>query len=169
MLILGVLAERPMHGYEIQQWMKDSRTDLWAGVRPGSLYHALKQLDAEGLIKVKNVISQGERGRTIYQITRNGRTELRSLVTDGWARLPNSYPVDLYTLVTFSRSLPAADVREYADALREYVLQTLEEWNSGGEQKLVATNNDPLIAAMIKNGRAHLKADAELLRTIAEQ
>jgi DNA-binding PadR family transcriptional regulator len=169
MLILGVLAERPMHGYEIQQWMKDSRTDIWAGVRPGSLYHALKQLDAEDLIKVKNVISQGERSRTIYQITGNGRTELRSLVTDGWARLPNSYPVDLYTLVTFSRSLPAVDVREYAGALREYVLQTLEEWNSGGERKLVATNNDPLIAAMIKNGRAHLKADAELLRTIAEQ
>jgi DNA-binding PadR family transcriptional regulator len=169
MLILGVLAERPMHGYEIQQWMSGSRTDLWADVKPGSLYHALKQLDAEGLIRVAEVISQGERSRTVYRITRAGRAELRSLITKGWARPPSSYPADLYTLVTFSRALPRTAVRAYAVALREQVLQTLEEWRTGGQRKLAATSNDPLIAAMIKNGEAHLAADADLLAAIAER
>jgi DNA-binding PadR family transcriptional regulator len=168
MLILGVLAERPMHGYDIQQWMTDSRTDIWAGVRPGSLYHALKQLNAEGLIEVKDVISQGERSRTVYQITAAGRTELRSLVTDGWGRLPTSYPTDLYTLVTFSRVLPGPTTSAYAAALREQLLRALEEWNTGGQRKLTSTDDDPLIAAMIANGEAHLAADAELLREIAE-
>lgn len=167
MLILGVLAEQAMHGYEIQQWMKETRTDLWADVKPGSLYHALKQLHAEGLITVADTLSQGERTRTVYRITKAGRAELTEILTRGWTRLPRSYPTDLYTLITFSGSIPPDVVRDYAAALREQLSIALEEWNTGSDTKLEATNHDPLIAAMIKNGQAHLAADAELLRTIS--
>lgn len=169
MFVLGVLSERPMHGYEIHRWMTDSRTDLWADVKPGSLYHALRQLDAEGLIEVVEVATRGDRRRTVYGITPAGRRELRTLVRNGWERAPRSYPPDLYALITFSAELPRDEIRARAAALRGEVLRALETWTAGGQEKLAATGNDPVIGAMIRNGVAHLTADAELLEHLATQ
>jgi DNA-binding PadR family transcriptional regulator len=36
---LGLLLRRPMSGYEVQRILMLDRTDLWAGVLPGSIYH----------------------------------------------------------------------------------------------------------------------------------
>lgn len=168
LLVLGVLAERPMHGYEIQQWMARSRTDVWADVKPGSLYHALRQLESEQLIRVVDVFAQGMRARTVYGITPAGRRELEALVENGWQQLPRTYPTDLYTLITFSRLLPRRELRRRATELRRRLLRTLESWTTGGDEKLAATGHDPLIDAMIRNGIAHLQADAELLRRLAD-
>ena len=51
-LVLGLLDRAPMHGYEIQRVMKEARVDLWAGVLPGSLYHALRKMEGEGLVRI---------------------------------------------------------------------------------------------------------------------
>ena len=156
-----------MHGYEIQRWMTDSRTDLWADVKPGSLYHALRQLRAEGLIDVVEVAARGDRRRTVYGITATGRRSLRALLRKGWERVPRGYPADLYTLVTFGDRLPGDEVRAHAAALHERVLEAIDEWTAGAHDKLAATGHDPIVEAMIRNGIAHLTADAELLERLA--
>jgi DNA-binding PadR family transcriptional regulator len=167
MLILGVVADGPKHGYQIQKWMTESRTDLWADVKPGSLYHALKKLTAEGLIEPTEVIARGDRTRITYRITAAGRAELTRLLTDGWTRLPRSYPTDLYTLVTFCREWPDDQLRARAEALRDRVRDALDEWTEGTDEKLAAVDDDPRIRALIENGRAHLLADLELLTVLA--
>jgi len=51
LFVLGLLYARPRHGYEIRKWLETRRTDLWTGVLPGSIYHALKQMTKEGLVR----------------------------------------------------------------------------------------------------------------------
>lgn len=44
LLVLGLLEEHPMSGYDIQQKISMADAERWGGVLVGSIYHALKKL-----------------------------------------------------------------------------------------------------------------------------
>ena len=69
-LILGALAERPMHGYEVIQALEAKSRGLW---RPsaGSIYPTLQLLSDEGLVSSEEVD-----GRRVYTLTDEGRKAL---------------------------------------------------------------------------------------------
>ncbi|GAA3214483.1 PadR family transcriptional regulator [Dactylosporangium siamense] len=79
MLVLTVLADGPRHGYTINAAIEDL-TGRKLG--PGSLYGALARLEARGLIRPADDVSQSpsqpqERHRTM-RITDTGRATLRA-------------------------------------------------------------------------------------------
>ncbi|MGW0181486.1 PadR family transcriptional regulator [Nocardia sp. NPDC003345] len=80
--ILLLLTERPMHGYELIQRIRERSDDLWRP-SPGSIYPALSQLEDEGLITIEKVA-----GRKTAQLTETGNahvTEHRDELGDPWA------------------------------------------------------------------------------------
>ncbi|HEY1222919.1 MAG TPA: PadR family transcriptional regulator [Acidimicrobiales bacterium] len=68
--ILALLAERPMHGYEMMQELADRTKGIWRP-SPGSLYPALQLLEDQGLVQ-----SETEDGRRQFTLTEKGRIEL---------------------------------------------------------------------------------------------
>ncbi len=68
--VLSLLAERPMHGYEMMQELADRTKGLWRP-SPGSLYPALQLLEDQGF-----VLSETSEGRRQYTLTDQGRAEL---------------------------------------------------------------------------------------------
>lgn len=69
-----------MHGHQIRRAAQVDRTELWADVKPGSLYAALHRLAAEGVIEVVRTEQDGNLpARTVYAITAEGRSELAAL------------------------------------------------------------------------------------------
>ena len=67
--ILALLAERPMHGYEMIQELEARTGGVWRP-SPGSVYPTLQLLEDEGLIAGE----EGE-GRRRFTLTDSGRTE----------------------------------------------------------------------------------------------
>jgi DNA-binding PadR family transcriptional regulator len=67
--ILALLAERPMHGYEMIQELATRTNGMWQP-SPGSIYPALQLLEDEGLIA-----SQQTEGKRLYSLTDAGRAE----------------------------------------------------------------------------------------------
>ncbi|HEX3591657.1 MAG TPA: PadR family transcriptional regulator [Pseudonocardiaceae bacterium] len=67
--VLILLAERPMHGYEIIQQISE-RSRGWWRPSPGSVYPTLQLLADEGL-----VTTDQESGKRLYSLTDEGRTE----------------------------------------------------------------------------------------------
>jgi DNA-binding PadR family transcriptional regulator len=65
--ILALLAEKPMHGYEMIQEL-DSRTGGFWRPSPGSVYPTLQLLEDEGLI-----VSEPVEGRKRFTLTDKGR------------------------------------------------------------------------------------------------
>ncbi len=65
--VLALLAERPMHGYEMIQELEERSGGLW---RPsaGSIYPTLQLLEDEGLIK-----GQESDGKRRFELTDEGR------------------------------------------------------------------------------------------------
>ena len=80
-LILGLLAGRDWSAYEIAEQLGRGVTELWP--RAGrQLYNAPKRLVEEGLVAARTEAT-GERNRTIYSITDDGRAALRDWLASG--------------------------------------------------------------------------------------
>ncbi|MDB5356000.1 MAG: transcriptional regulator, PadR-like family [Phycisphaerales bacterium] len=82
-LVLQLLGERPMYGYEIATALAERSRDIFA-LGQGTLYPLLYSLEGKGLIRVAREEKSPEQGRRrrYYQLTPTGRQELEaSLVT----------------------------------------------------------------------------------------
>lgn len=77
MAALALLAERPMHPYEMYQTLIHRSEDRIVKVRPGSLYHTVARMADQGLARVTGTEREGNRPeRTTYEITERGHLAL---------------------------------------------------------------------------------------------
>ena len=73
--ILGLLRERPRHGYELKRALGD--LGFWQ-VSFGSLYPALRRLEKQGFIEA----AKGEGRRKAYHVTEPGRIRFGEMLAD---------------------------------------------------------------------------------------
>lgn len=164
--VLGLLARAPMHGYQIRKALEQSRTDTWAEVLPGSIYHALSSMERDGLVAVQQVESIGARNRSVYQITQAGRTELRRLAKEAWTGAPNPFPTRLYAAISFMGVLPrTVRVAALASAC-ERVEREIASWSEAIAGKSATLQRSAMLA--MQNARAHLELDLRLLRDLQD-
>ncbi len=117
-----------MHGYEIQQVMKRNRFDLWAGILKGSIYHSLKQLGAEGLLKARASDSGRGRVKVVYEMTARGRAELKRLLRGAWVSKARGFAAPLHAAVAFLDELPADEVLELLEVQNAQLTNQLADW-----------------------------------------
>jgi DNA-binding PadR family transcriptional regulator len=79
--ILALLAERPMHGYEMISEVADRTRGGWVP-SPGSVYPALQLLAGQGL-----VAGEADGGRRCYALTEAGRTAVAGAGPPPWAAM----------------------------------------------------------------------------------
>jgi DNA-binding PadR family transcriptional regulator len=68
--ILALLAEEPMHGYQIIQELTDRTGGVWRP-SPGSVYPTLQQLQDEELVRE----AASDSGKRVYELTDAGREQ----------------------------------------------------------------------------------------------
>src|SRR5215207_7043227 len=74
--VLGCLAERPMHPYEISTTLRSRGKEHSIKLNYGSLYTVVESLQKHGLIRSRETMREGRRPeRTVYEITGAGRLE----------------------------------------------------------------------------------------------
>src|ERR1700694_476433 len=75
--VLSLLSERDMHPYEMRRQMHLRHTDELLALKRGSLYHAINQLQRDGLIEPVLTRREGRwPERTVYSGTPDGHDEL---------------------------------------------------------------------------------------------
>jgi DNA-binding PadR family transcriptional regulator len=80
--ILKLLADRPMHGYEMIQEIAERSNDLWKP-SPGSIYPTLQLLEDEGLI----VAAQSEGSKKLFELTDDGKAAAEKIGTAPWTEI----------------------------------------------------------------------------------
>lgn len=91
MVLLGVLAERAAHGYDL----KRAHDDRFPSARPlayGQVYATLSRLERDALVELAETTRGTGPDRTVYAITDKGRAELA-----GWldaVEAPGPYPAE---------------------------------------------------------------------------
>ncbi|WP_243770304.1 PadR family transcriptional regulator [Amycolatopsis acidicola] len=74
MAVLELLHEKPMHPYEMNQLLRDRHVENRVNIKPGSLYHTVDRLLADGHLEVVETQREGRRPeRTVYALTEQGR------------------------------------------------------------------------------------------------
>ena len=113
LLVLGACRRHGrVHGYAVHRELSDWHVDTWTRVRPGSVYHALRQLTTEGKLRAVGE-EPGARGpgRAVYELTPAGESEFVMLLESALS----SFDIEeLGTGVAFMDQLP-----------REHVLRLL--------------------------------------------
>ena len=88
LLILKVVALRPLHGYGIAQRLQQLSRDV-VQVQQGSLYPALHRLENRGLLTAEWKMSETGREAKFYSLTRKGRAQLGQEQAN-WRRLTDA-------------------------------------------------------------------------------
>ena len=84
--ILGLLAQKPRHGYELHAAFSAVVGEATWDVKPAQIYTTLERLEESGLVETKSDLGEGrEPDRRIYAITRNGRDALKDWFSEGVA------------------------------------------------------------------------------------
>lgn len=128
---LGLLTEGPLHPYEMFQVLMQRREDLVVKIRPSSLYNTVAKLESLGLVRALGVDRDGNRPeRTTYEITDDGREQLRVTVARRLAVPENEYPLLPVAIAQASR-LPKDEVLQHLEHRREAVIGELAEFRNG--------------------------------------
>ena len=79
-LILKAVSWRPMHGYGIGRWIRQTTDDVLA-VQEGALYPALHRLQRKGWLDEDWGLTDTGREAKYYRLTPVGRRQLRAEIT----------------------------------------------------------------------------------------
>jgi len=93
-LLLALLAERPMHPYEAYLTLEQRHATRLVRVNAGAVYHAFERLERVGLADRVGTDRQGRRPeRTTYSITAAGSKALAGRIESLLIEDPPSYPL----------------------------------------------------------------------------
>jgi DNA-binding PadR family transcriptional regulator len=123
--ILALLAERPMHGYEIIQEIGERSGGYWR-LSPGSVYPTLQLLTDEGLLTSET----GSGSKRAYTLTDEGRTEAAKQETPPWEEvtdLLDPQEVELRTAVKQLMSAAHQVLEAGTPAQKTRAIETLNE------------------------------------------
>jgi PadR family transcriptional regulator PadR len=84
LMILGVLARGPSHGYGIAEQVRETTTGE-LNVQDGALYQALHRLERQGLVDAEWGASDNNRRARYYSLTPKGRRRVRDQAAE-WHR-----------------------------------------------------------------------------------
>lgn len=166
LLILGLLLEKPMHGYEINQNLVSADMKQWIDVGMTSIYYSLARLKKNGLV-VEAVERETNKPRSVFHLTNRGREEfledLRRALEEQ-ERLRLDYNIALFFINKLNEDEAIAALERRKDFL--------EDWVSSLEQTLeepVKTSGLPTLRLVIEHTRAIARQEVAWLGKLADR
>jgi DNA-binding PadR family transcriptional regulator len=161
--ILGLLAQKPRHGYELHSAFSTVVGGAAWDVKPAQIYTTLERLEESGLVETKSDLGEGrEPDRRIYAITRDGREALKDWFDDS---VPTEHQRDEF-YVKLMVGLLSGD----ADPTRIIQIQRSRLYQELHDATTQRDKFDPLIEIaqilLVDKAIMHLEADLRWLDMI---
>ncbi|PKV77412.1 PadR family transcriptional regulator [Nocardia fluminea] len=128
LLVLGAVRQHGRaHGYQVRNDLEFWGAHEWSNAKPGSIYHALKQMAKQGLLLAHEVAPSTVGGppRVEYEITDKGTEEFRTLLREALASYDQQTDM-ISAAIGFIVDLP----RDEAVALLKQRITGLEQWRA---------------------------------------
>lgn len=140
-VILGMVSREERSGYEIKAVVDNTTRFFWAASY-GQIYPELKRLSEAGLIEGIDA-SRGDRKRTVYAITADGRAELKD-----WLRRPpktSEMREEGLLKLFFSGALKPAEAVETLRSMHRRRIELSERLRALEPEKTELTDPFPLM------------------------
>jgi DNA-binding PadR family transcriptional regulator len=161
-LVLGLVAEMPRHGYELEQVIEERSMREWTQIGFSSIYYVLGKLEQRGLIKAETPVRA--KAKKSFEMTEKGRETLVDQTLATLKAIHPTYPSLLlgmihWSVLTRDQALDALKTRRNALAKE---LERIE--NIHFEQQPLPDYVDAIFEFSI----GQLKAEADWIdRTLA--
>jgi len=162
--ILGLLKERPMHGYQLSRELGESLGGFWR-VSYGSLYPSLRRLEREGAVESVPGDERAARRKNVYRITEKGEKVFFELLQE--APHDNSTEDTRFRVrLAFFKYLPP----ETRIRLLERRRASLEDRLSSIKDSLRVTRErvDDYTLALMEHGRSATESDLAWLEGLIQ-
>jgi DNA-binding PadR family transcriptional regulator len=113
LVLLSLLAERPMHGYQANAELERREVRDWAGISRPQVYYSLEKLARRGMLReVESAAAAEGPERRVLETSRRGRAALsRALEREDWA-VERDRPAFLTWLALSWQARPSAMRRQ---------------------------------------------------------
>ena len=117
LLVLGLVAEMPRHGYELEQVIEERGMREWTQIGFSSIYFVLGKLEKKGLIKAE--IPATVKSKKSYKMTREGKKTLINQTLSALTTVRPTYSSLLmgmihWSVLTRDQALKALQARKEA-------------------------------------------------------
>ncbi|MFI8947437.1 PadR family transcriptional regulator [Streptomyces sp. NPDC053750] len=132
LLVLGAVRQHGRaHGYQVRNDLEYWGAHEWSNAKPGSIYHALKQMAKQGLLHAHEIAPSTAGGppRTEYEITEQGTAEYFSLLRESltaYDQKPDVLAAGLGLMVDLPRQEVLTLLEERIRAIREWRVAVTE-------------------------------------------
>src|SRR5437868_4891430 len=161
--VLGLLAEEPLHGYEVKNRFEAMLGGTWE-VNIGQIYTTLQRLERDGL--VKPVGPRGDRRKLQYELSADGQKAL-----DQWLAEPDSGPQqlheDIYVKLLLATRIANGGLQPMLARQKRAYLQRLRDLNRLEERARRDGRID--LARLIRGALLHTEADLKWMDELSSE
>jgi DNA-binding PadR family transcriptional regulator len=158
LVILGLLRDRPLYGYEIKQIITEHMDD-WTNIAFGSIYFALGKLADEGFVEKVATQQEGNRpSRSIYQITEAGEAEFLRLLREIWANLERNY-FEFDIGLFFMPALPIDEIKGHLQARVAQLESVVQHLKQHQVEQMSNPEVPALARAIFEHSHVHFEAE----------
>ena len=144
--ILGLVAETPKYGYQIEQQISERGMREWTEIGFSSIYHILNKLERSGWLFSEKFTNKDRPARKVYQMTPRGKEIYCEAVIQRLS-CPQRHTGDFDLAIANLPALSGEEIKSGLDTYRQNLITQLEKV----DQKWIA------------DGRGHLSRHIELL------
>jgi DNA-binding PadR family transcriptional regulator len=166
LLVLGLLLDRPMHGYEINQYVQAEGVTTWFNISTAAIYYSLSKLRRQNLISETRARSGGAE-KSVYHVTEQGREQFFTGMEDTLAseeHIHFEYDLGIFLLNKLPQNRAVELLEKRLDFLQhwdETLTQIVEQERTAG--------GSPLRGAILEHAVAWTQMEIEWLTSIIHQ
>lgn len=120
--LAGLLAEEPKHPYQLEKDVEQRDMRYWTDLSMSSIYKLLKKMEQEGLVASSSCLTEENRARKVYSLTKRGVSVMKESVRSA-LMTPDlqQHPVNvaLYFMGILTREEKVACLEKYRDAIQQ--------------------------------------------------
>jgi DNA-binding PadR family transcriptional regulator len=162
-LFLGLLAERPKHGYEIKRQIEeDLQPNI--GLKIKSIYYPLKKMEEAGLIEKQTDREGNWPEKYVYRITSKGRKKFDVMISESFLTIDRPFfqmDLSLYFLPLVDKAMAKKRLKA-----RYVLLRRLAKELTKLKEK--AANSKPSYL-ILQHGLALIEAEISSTNSLIEQ
>ena len=132
-VILGLIAEEPCHGYQLEQKINDRGIREWTDIAFSSIYYLLKKLEDYGYCSAETMESSDRPAKNLYHISPAGFQVLSENIQLR-LREPQVFSPDIAIALAFAALIDPAIVRKslevYRTELQKRYEAVQEKWRA---------------------------------------
>jgi len=167
LLLLGLLMDKPRHGYEINQLIQAEGIDSWLNVSMPAIYYSLSKLRDKGLVAETRQRGEGSPAKSTYHLTAAGREAFFTALEDSLASQERVY-FDYDLPIYFINKLPLDRVLALLEQRRAF----LDRWLAALDDRVAVEQKgeqNPLKLAILDHAQDYVRMEGDWLQTFAQR